>query len=117
MEKQQIVELMFFVKGIWQDQATDDPTVLAWIEVLGETKLSTATIKEAVLRRARAGLERPHPGQIYNEATLIEAEEAQRARYSRKALPEPQPSPEERRRMQQMIHDLVDKLSMKFRRH
>lgn len=112
MEKRQIVELMFFVKGIWQDQATDDPTVMAWVEVLGETMVSTAMIKEAVLRRARAGLDRPHPGQIYNEATLIEAEEAQRVRYSRKALPEPQPSPEERSRMRELLRNLVNKLSV-----
>lgn len=113
MEKSQVTNLMLFVKGIWQEQSTDDPTILAWIEVLGETTLKLETIKAAVVQRARDGLERPTPGQIYREALIIEQEETERARYSRKALPEPQPSPEERRRMQQMIHDLVDKLSMK----
>jgi hypothetical protein len=114
MEKSQVTNLMLFVKGIWQEQSTDDPTINAWIEVFYETSLTLPAIKQAVLSRARAGLERPTPGQIHHEASIIEQEETERARYSRKALLEPQPAPEERERMQKLLQDLVDKLSMKI---
>src|SRR5229473_6327686 len=114
MEKSQVADLMLFVKGVWQDQATDDPTLLAWIEVLGEPSLSTRVIKAAVIQRARAGLERPTPGQIYQEATMIEHAEAERARYRRKAI-EYQPSEEERTRVKAGFRDLIARLGKHWR--
>jgi hypothetical protein len=113
MEKSEVGNLILFVKGIWQDQSTDDPTILAWIEVLGETKLALSAIKQAVLQRARAGLERPTPGQIYHEALLIEHEESERARYSRKALSEPRPSAEETARIRALLRETIEKMDAK----
>jgi hypothetical protein len=109
MEKSEVVELILFVKGIWQEQASDDLTIAAWIEVLAETSLSLRAIKAAVIQRARAGLDRPTPGQIYQEAAMIEHEAAERARYSRKAI-EYLPSEEERAGIKAGFRDLIAKL-------
>jgi len=113
MEKSEVGNLILFVKGIWQDQSTDDPTILAWIKVLGETKLTLSAIEQAVLDWARAGHDRPTPGQIYHKALLIEHEESERARYSRKALSEPRPSPEEIARVRALLRETIEYMDAK----
>ncbi len=113
MEDSQVVDLIMFVKGIWSDQATSDPTIAAWIEVPGRSSLSPQAIHAAVIRRARAGLERPTPGQIYQEAAMIEHEAAERARYSRKAIGYEIPE-QERARANAILRDIVAKLGARL---
>lgn len=81
--------------------------------MLGRSSLTLQAIQAAVIKRARAELERPTPGQIYHEAAMIEREAAERARYSRKAI-EYTPSDDERARVKAGFKDLIARLTKKM---
>jgi hypothetical protein len=90
---QQTVKVLELVKGIWQDQAADPPTVAAWHDVLGA--LDYGDIVTAVGDRARSGSERPSAAQLYAESVRVRDRHLDGERARQKKL-DYQPSAEDR---------------------
>lgn len=111
-KKQEILALMTLVKGCWQEQASDKVTQAVWYELL--SPLSYTSCRQVVIEMARSGAPRPTPGQIYQAASALEAREAERERYTRKALPEPGVSPEQRAKNLAKLRAITNHLAKKF---
>jgi hypothetical protein len=105
------MKLLTFVRGCWQSQVTDKATQAVWAEIFKGVSYEAA--KQAVAYLARIGADRPSAGQIYKLAAQNDEIAAERARASRRLLPEPAPSPEEIERNKQRLREIIDNFSSK----
>jgi len=112
MKRSEVIELMALAKGLFQNLNTDAMTRQAWEMMLSPVSLAAA--EEGLLSLAKLGVERVTPGQIYREARIIEAEQAERERSSRLALPEPARSAEEIEKARVFMAGLIATLARKM---
>jgi hypothetical protein len=109
MNQTEVIQLIALAKGLYQDLSTDEVAVAAWTELLKEVSYSLA--REAVMERAKAGLERPTPGDIYHAANELEMRLAQDACARRLKLEEPARTPEEREKVKAFMRNLQAELA------
>jgi hypothetical protein len=108
MTNEEVTQVLIAIKACWQDQATDDVTIRWWCEMLRELPFRCAW--DAIQDRIKAGLPRPSLAEVYRATADRAAIEAERLRASRKGLPAPDLSEEQRERNQQFLRDLVRRL-------
>jgi hypothetical protein len=81
---QVLEQVLVPIKGIWQEQAIDEPTTAAWHEILGTLELPD--VVEAIKGRARAGFDRPSAALVYAEASKVKERRLERERASQRAI-------------------------------
>jgi beta-phosphoglucomutase-like phosphatase (HAD superfamily) len=109
MNQTEIMKIMALTKGLYQDLSTDEIAAAAWTELLKDVSYSLA--REAVMDRAKAGLERPTPGDIYHAANELDMRLAQKECASRLKLEEPARTPEEREKVREFMRNLQAELA------
>jgi hypothetical protein len=103
MKPSETGEILLLAKNLWQDQAFDEAVVAAWHLIIGECE--AADVREALVQRARSGLERPTPGQVYKEAVDVMVRRRER---NRPRAIEMQISEEQRRANLKRLHEMPE---------
>lgn len=112
MQESETLQLLSLTHNIWQEQTTDAMTQAVWHEML--KPLTYSSCRQAIFEIARQGKPRPTCGEIYHIALELEEIAAERARNSRRALPEPERTAEEITRAQEFFSGLVTKLAARW---
>lgn len=115
MKKSEVGELLAMIKGLWQEQSTDDLTLKMWAEALESIPLNAA--KELVRQRLRTGMERPSASEVYHGAYEIMGkwEDDRKSKLIGLRPPDVTPEQEEKNKaiLQGIVKELDEKLALR----
>lgn len=112
MKKSEVGELLAMIKGLWQEQSTDDLTLKMWVEALEPIPLNAA--KELVRQRLRTGMERPSASEVYHGAYEIMGKWEDDRKSKLIGLRPPDVTPEQEKKNKEVLRGIVKELDEKL---
>ena len=113
MKPSEVGELLEIIKAYWQEQSTDDATLLHWAELLEPRDFNAA--KHSIRQRARQGMDRPSAAMVYAETLDYEGRQQDQGKTHRLLKP-PEHTAEQAEKFKKILRETADRIAEKMGR-